>query len=189
MKKKFLLAFVLMLASLCLSLNAQAFDYAYAFHDPLLPSSSYRVDQDFAEYNSYYGKYHLGEDRNRGTCDDDYGDNVYSVANGRVMYAQNAGTSWGNVVIIRHILPDITVVNTLYGHLKTINVSVSQDVSLGQKIGELGDAGGYYNCAHLHLELRTDRSLETVPGSGYLSSLSDPLWDDYEDPSDFIANH
>ena len=182
-------SFALLAAVLFFSQNVYAFTYAYTFHDPLLPSSSYRIDQDFREYNSGFGKYHLGEDRNRGSCNADYGDNVYSVANGLVRYAQNAGTTWGNVVIIRYILPDNSVVNFLYGHLKTITVSVGQEVSGGQKIGEVGDANGYYDCAHLHLEARTDRSLETIPGPGYLSGLSDPLWNKYTDPSDFIANH
>lgn len=174
--------------SVFFSTGAFAFQYAYAFHDPLLPSSSYRVDQDHKQYNSTYGKYHIGEDRNRGSCDDDDGDAVYSIANGLVTYAQNAGASWGNVVIIRHIRPDLTRVHSLYGHLKNSYVAAGQEVTIGQQIGEVGDAAGYYPCAHLHLELRTDRTLEQSPGSGY-AYWSDPIWSSHTDPSDFIANY
>ncbi len=186
------LIFVLaVLMAVLLSTNAYAFSYAYAFHDPLLPSYLYRIDQDHKEYNSDFNKYHIGEDRNRINlpyCSDDYGDEVYSIANGLVTYAQNAGSGWGNVVIIRHIRPDLTRVHSLYGHLSSVFVSVGDEVNIGQQIGEMGDAGGYYQCAHLHLELRTDRTLEQSPGSGY-AYWNDPIWGSHTDPSDFIANY
>lgn len=186
MKKPVL--FFLTFLGVFFSASASAFQYAYAFHDPLFPTSSYRVEQDHKEYNSTYGKYHIGEDRNRGSCNDDDGDAVYSIANGLVTYAQNAGSSWGNVVIIRHIRTDFTRVHSLYGHLKNVYVSAGQEMTIGQQIGQVGNAGGYYPCAHLHLELRTDRTLEQDPGAGY-AYWSDPIWNSHTDPSEFIANY
>ncbi|MFC1720952.1 peptidoglycan DD-metalloendopeptidase family protein [Patescibacteria group bacterium] len=185
------ISFLVVLVSLSVSTSAFAFQYAYAFHDPLMPSSAYRIDQDHKEYNSAYGKYHIGEDRNRinvQECGDDAGDAVYSIANGRVMYAQNAGPSWGNVIIVRHILHDMTRVHSMYAHLQDSYASVGQEVSVGQQIGSIGDAGGYYPCAHLHFELRTDRTLEKIPGSGY-AYWGDPIWNSHTDPSDFISSH
>ena len=47
---------------------------------------------------------HLGEDWNgKGGGDSDLGDPIYAVAHGVVLYAQNFGHGWGNVVIIRHV--------------------------------------------------------------------------------------
>jgi len=187
MKKNLFSLLGALLITICFNQVAQAFVFAYEAGDPLLPAGSYHISQYFGQYNSDFSKYHLGEDRNRGTCNDDYGDNVYSIANGTVTYAQNAGSSWGNVVIVQHILlPSFTAVNSLYGHLDSINVYVGQDVSIGQKIGEMGDADGYYDCAHLHFEIRNNSSLNTTPGPGY-ATWSDPLWYYYEDPSDFIS--
>ncbi len=188
--KKIVQSFVLVLGMLA-SVNAFAFTYAYAFHDPLFPTYLYSVTQDHKEYNSAIGKYHIGEDRSRNNtsnCDDDIGDAVYSVANGLVTYAQDGGTGWGNVVIVRHILPDLTRVHSLYGHLNNFNVSVGQEVVIGQQIGQMGDANGLY-CAHLHFELRTDRALEKSPGFGYAYTLGDPIWNSHTDPSQFLSNN
>jgi len=191
---KYLLVVAVLFSNLYFAQNAKAQALARAFHDPHLPSrsSSYRISQWHKKKNLTINKYHIGEDRNRGACDDDYGDNVYTIANGRVTYAQYVDRTWGNVVIIRHILPDRSVVNSLYGHLSFIDTRVGWNVRLGGIIGRVGNAIGIGNrlsCAHLHLEIRTNRSLERVPGRGYASSLNDPIWRSHVKPSDFIRDH
>ncbi len=69
--------------------------------------------QDFTVNN------HLGEDWNINSGGNtDCGEPVFAAANGTIVYAENAGVGWGNVVIIEHYLPDGRKVQTLYGHLQ-----------------------------------------------------------------------
>ncbi len=65
--------------------------------------------QDFGENN------HLGEDWNINSGGNtDCGKPVYASANGIITYAKDAGTGWGNVIIITHTLPDGKRVQTIY---------------------------------------------------------------------------
>lgn len=59
--------------------------------------------------------------------------------------------SYGNCVKIKHN----GGYETLYAHMKTVNVSNGQKVSKGQVIGYMGDSGNAYG-AHLHFEVRKD---------------------------------
>ncbi len=133
---------------------------------------------DFGENN------HLGEDWNKNSGGNtDCGEAVFAVADGRIVYAENAGIGWGNVVIIEHELADGKRVRSLYGHLRKI-LKNSGEVKRREQIGEVGNADGRYLC-HLHLELRE----ETCPmwneaGGGYSSDRKGWL-----DPSDFIDKH
>jgi Ca2+-binding RTX toxin-like protein len=157
---------------------------ATSFVNPLAGTGAY-LTQDHADYNPGYG-YHLGEDWSAGAGDTDIGVRVNSAANGTVVYAQNRGGGWGNVVIVQHTLSDGSIVSTLYGHLDQINVSVGQDVNVGARVGTIGDAFGIYD-AHLHFEVYLGAL--TQPGAGYTSSPDpDPYSSGYVDPSYFIAN-
>jgi len=131
--------------------------------------------QDFGE------NLHLGEDWNgNGGGNTDCGLPVRASANGVITYSKNAGIGWGKVVMIDHILPDGSEVQTLYGHLKEISKS-DGTVSMGEVIGTIGDGDGRYSC-HLHFEMRSRNSSEWgMPGTGY--SGSNGGW---TDPSDFI---
>jgi len=131
--------------------------------------------QDFGENN------HLGEDWNKNSGGNtDCGEPVYSAAKGRIVYAENAGAGWGNVVIIEHELVNGTKVQTLYGHLQKI-LKTSGTVNLREQIGEVGNADGKYLC-HLHFELREESSpMWNQAGVGY--SAENKGW---LDPSDFI---
>ena len=81
---------------------------------------------------------HLGEDWNgEGGGNSDWGDPVYAVSNGTIVYAQNAGPGWGNIVIIEHLLPDGSRILSFYAHLDEILRSQG-DVSKGQQIGTNG---------------------------------------------------
>lgn len=131
--------------------------------------------QDFGDND------HLGEDWNAATGGNtDCGMPVYAASKGTIVFAQDAGAGWGNVLILRHRLPDGALVETLYGHLQSF-AKTSGEVNRRERIGSIGDGGGAYLC-HLHFELR----LSNCPawgqaGAGYSSNRTGWL-----DPSDFI---
>ncbi len=131
--------------------------------------------QDFGANN------HLGEDWNKNSGGNtDCGEPVFAAADGRVVYAENAGEGWGNVVIIEHNLPNGERVQTLYGHLEKI-VKTSGEVKKREQIGTVGNAGGRYLC-HLHFELRQESCpVWNEAGAGYSAERNGWL-----DPSDFI---
>lgn len=103
--------------------------------------------QDFGENR------HLGEDWNKTSGGNtDCGEPVYAASDGNIVFAKDAGAGWGNVVIIEHIAPDGTKIQSLYGHLESIN-KTSGEVKRREQIGTVGNAGGRYMC-HLHFEIR-----------------------------------
>ncbi|MGC2235020.1 MAG: M23 family metallopeptidase [Pyrinomonadaceae bacterium] len=131
--------------------------------------------QDFGANN------HLGEDWNKNSGGNtDCGEPVFAAADGRVVYAENAGEGWGNVLIIEHNLPDGERVQTLYGHLEKI-IKTSGEVKMREQIGTIGNADGRYLC-HLHFELRAESCpMWNEAGAGYSAERNGWL-----DPSDFI---
>lgn len=131
--------------------------------------------QDFGANN------HLGEDWNKNSGGDtDCGEPVFAAADGRVIYAEDAGIGWGNVVIVEHNLPDGRRVQTLYGHLQKI-LKTSGEVKMREQIGTIGNANGRYLC-HLHFELREENCpMWNETGAGYSAERNGWL-----DPSDFI---
>lgn len=125
---------------------------------------------------------HLGDDWNGlGGGDSDLGDPIYAIADGYVTYATDHNNSWGNVIRITHYLPDSTQVESLYAHCSTMIVKENQWVSIGDKIGAIGNAHGNYK-AHLHLELRDEVDLPV--GVGYSTNT-----EGYIDPTEFIESH
>lgn len=76
------------------------------------------------------------------------GDAARCTANGHVVFAGWAG-GYGNCVRIAHS----NGLETLYGHLSRITVKVGEDVTAGQKIGEVGSTGRSTG-THLHYEIR-----------------------------------
>ncbi|MCY7376943.1 MAG: peptidoglycan DD-metalloendopeptidase family protein [Pyrinomonadaceae bacterium] len=124
---------------------------------------------------------HLGEDWNKNSGGNtDCGEPVFAAANGTIVYAENAGEGWGNVVIIEHDLPAGKKVQTLYGHLRKI-LKTSGEVKMREQIGEVGNAAGKYLC-HLHFELREESCpMWNQAGAGY--SAENKGW---LNPSDFI---
>ncbi len=134
--------------------------------------------QDFTVNN------HLGEDWNKNSGGNtDCGEPVFAAANGTIVYAENAGTGWGNVIIIEHNLPDGKKIQTLYGHLRKI-LKNSGEIKKREQIGEIGNADGKYLC-HLHFELREENCpMWNKAGAGYSAENAGWL-----DPSDFIDKH
>jgi len=89
------------------------------------------------------------------------GDEAKCTANGRVVFAGWYG-GYGNCVRIAHS----NNFETLYGHLSRISVKVGQEVTAGQKIGEVGSTG-HSTGNHLHYEVR--KNGKAVNPISYLS--------------------
>ena len=144
--------------------------------------------QDFGAYYSPSGKYHLGEDWNteRGAEDpQECGSPVYSSAHGTIVFAGVGGGTFGNVLIVRHELPDETLVETLYGHLQSF-IKTSGEVNRREQVATVGDGNRTVPC-HLHFEIRFSNSPDWgQPGPGYSITPKPAGW---ADPSDFIDSH
>lgn len=86
----------------------------------------------------------------------DYGKAVVASAAGRVVHRGSmGGTSYGNLVVIRHADGSATY----YAHLSAFSVSLNQSMSRGQRIGAVGGTGfpntpGGFG-SHLHYEQRS----------------------------------
>ncbi len=78
------------------------------------------------------------------------GSPVYSTGDGTVVHA-GWENGYGNLVRIRHAFG----LETRYGHLSKIRVSVGQKVSRGDRIGDMGNTGRSTG-PHLHYEVRTN---------------------------------
>jgi len=117
-----------------------------------------------------------------GGGDTDCGEPVYAVSKGTIVYAEDAGSGWGNVIIVRHQLPDGTQVESLYGHLQSMN-KTSGTVERREQIGTIGKDGWQY--CHLHFEIRLlNCRAWGSPGPGYSADATG-----WTDPSDFIDSH
>jgi len=93
---------------------------------------------------SVFKKSHKGLDIDLKT-----GDTVLNMFDGVVRYAQYNKGGFGNLVIVRHY----NGLETYYGHLSKINVTVDQKIKSGDVLGLGGNTGRSYN-PHLHLEVR-----------------------------------
>ncbi len=134
---------------------------------------------------------HLGEDWSTAQGDAALGEPVYSVADGWVSAAQDFENAWGKVIFICYRLPEgrwPPFIEVMYAQLQSMDVASGTFVKRGQKIGEVGNAGGTYAVAnggmgaHLHWEVR-----QTV-GKG-LGPGFDTKRDGWLEPSAFLAAH
>ena len=79
------------------------------------------------------------------------GDSVSAAARGKVVYAGDGLRGYGNLVIIRHS----EVYLSAYAHNDVILVKEGQQVTVGEKIAELGSTGtGAKNREVLHFQIR-----------------------------------
>ncbi len=124
---------------------------------------------------------HLGEDWNGvGGGNTDFGDSIYSTANGQVTFAKDIEGGWGKVIRIKHKYKG-KFYESLYAHCSQMVVKKGDWVKRGFYIGKIGDCGGKY-LAHLHFELRD--SLDMPIGGGYSSDNKG-----YLNPTEFIKNN
>ncbi len=95
-------------------------------------------------FGNRWGKQHEGLDLHL-----NFGDSVVSAFDGIVRYAKPNSGGYGNCIVIRHK----NGLETLYGHLSSINITENQFVKSGQFIG-LGGSTGHSTGPHLHFETR-----------------------------------
>ncbi len=79
-----------------------------------------------------------------------YGDNVYAVAPGKVVYADRF-MGYGNLVLVDHL----DGYYSLYGHLAEMLVNTGDEITGGRIIGRVGESGSLSGPI-LHFELRKD---------------------------------
>jgi murein DD-endopeptidase MepM/ murein hydrolase activator NlpD len=179
---------------------ADGFDFPFGTGDG---GGSYRDRATGQSHNGWYVAtrfaenyslgIHPGEDWNgSGGGNTDLGQDVFAVANGRVIFAANCGKLWGNVVVIKHVFyenHEKKMIFSLYAHLQQINVKMGESVTRRQQIAAVGQDPDKLFAAHLHLELRWDESLP--PTFWPSSNQKDVAWvkEHYADPSSFIKAH
>ena len=89
-------------------------------------------------------RYHYGTDLHL-----NIGDSVVAAFKGKVRIIDYEAIGYGNYIVIRHD----NGLETVYGHLSKVLVSLNQDVKAGQVIG-LGGNTGRSTGPHLHFETR-----------------------------------
>lgn len=125
---------------------------------------------------------HLGDDWNGvGGGNTDLGDPIFATANGLVVFSEDVGGGWGNVIRIVHTFPDGRQVESLYAHCDERMIHKGEIVKKGQQIGTIGTANGIY-LAHLHFEIRDKVGMPI--GNGYSTNTKG-----YVDPTKFIQNN
>lgn len=160
------------------------------FRYPLNGTFSNNGGYQFLEWTGTV--YHPAEDLNQPTvsggcgtgCNSDMCLDVVAAANGKVVYVNTS--TWGGIVI-QHLYQGQTWYSQ-YGHIRSANVSVNQNVTKGQKIAEIGRVGT--DCAHLHFEIREADHPDADQGdywNGLGNSANVQNW--YEDPDSFIPSH
>ena len=104
------------------------------------PLKKYKLSQKFIPFQK---PPHLGIDLIA-----PIGTAVFSGHSGRIIYAGNKLTGYGNVVVLEHS----SRWASLYAHLKQIKVKTGQKIKQGDIIGTLGNTGRVLG-HHLHFEL------------------------------------
>jgi murein DD-endopeptidase MepM/ murein hydrolase activator NlpD len=118
------------------------------------------------------------------------GQPVYSVANGRVVFAGKGGARWGNMILIEHTFYENyerKKMRSVYAHLLEINVRAGEEVKRRQIIAAIGQDPDKPSEAHLLLELRRDETLNTTFWPA--DNGKDQAWvrDHYAEPFGFIS--
>ena len=123
-----------------------------------LAKGSYRIGAAFGATGSW-SRYHTGQDFAASS-----GTPVYAATSGTVI-SGNVGSWAGNYVVIRAADGS----STLYAHMSNTDVKVGQQVTAGQKIGNVGSTGRSFG-AHLHFEYYPSG---VTPGNVY--SAANPM--------------
>lgn len=132
-------------------------------------TSNYSTNITTQKWGAYYSGngYHLGVDLgtsgNKSTT-------VGSIADGVVYRVAKESKSggWGNLVIVKHTLPNGKVFYSGYAHLKSMSVKEGQAVNTGTKLGMMGSTG-YSTGPHLHLLVFTGPFNKSSLPKGYAS--------------------
>ncbi len=131
---------------------------------------------------------HTGDDLNG---NNDCSAPIYTIANGEVVYAGYL-SGWGNLIIIKHRLPDGRIIYSQYGHGEDNSTLVStksgaNQVTASQHIMDIGNTGlgQTDSCKNSHLHLEIKNVYQSDGGHGYLYGDTLALAD-YEDPTEFL---
>ena len=128
------------------------------FKRPVQPNFQWPVEKPklTQKFSAFKKPPHLGIDLKASV-----GTTVFSSHSGRVVYAGNRLTDYGNVVIVEHS-PHWA---SLYAHLQTINVQIGEKLKKGDVIGTSGKTGRVSG-PHLHFELMYNK--KTIDPTPYL---------------------
>jgi len=156
---------------------AEAFDFPVGKPDA----------RGYYKARGFYPNGHLGEDWNgNGGGDSDLGDPIYATARGVVVFSENIGVGWGNMIIIRHAFREadgrINMVDSLYGHMLERKVRAGEIVERGQLIATMGGNNGMYP-VHLHFEIHKNLTM----GPNRIGFAHD--YSNYYSPTAFINAH
>ncbi|MEM7602537.1 MAG: peptidoglycan DD-metalloendopeptidase family protein [Verrucomicrobiota bacterium] len=120
-----------------------------------------------------------------GGGDTDLGNPVSAIGAGVVIFAEEAKSTWGNMVIIRHAYRngggELTFIDSVYAYLLEIFVRVGDEVQLGEKIGAIGKSKDDKDNAKLYFAIRKK------VGGQLNENDPDDLRRHYHVPSKFIA--
>ena len=146
-------------------------DWKTTFQNPLGSSAPLTIARSYP-----YGSTENGQrDPHHGVdLESKEGAPVYAPADGEVIFAgrdhERIYTAWddyyGNLIVIQHA----DELFSLYGHLSQINISVGEQVSIGDVIALVGHTGVAIG-SHLHFEVRTGGD-----GSDFFSTENPELW-------------
>ncbi len=127
-----------------------------------VPGNGFTIRCGYACENleRYPGWWHTGENWHRDGDADTAGAEVIAVAAGEVVFADFDYP--GRVVIVRHA-PELF---SVYGHLDyALDVAAGQQVVAGQGIGRVLAGSGWASANHLHFEMRTFLTADTINGT------------------------
>lgn len=158
---------------------------ARVWPEPWLDANPYLRHYTFGEPER--AAFHTGADLNL-PGDADRDKPIYACGAGVVIYARLVPeSSWGNLVVIRHTMPDGRAVHSRYGHLKQIDVAKGEQVHRGRQIGTIGGADfGLAN--HLHFDISPSGILQGNP-THWPGGNQQAVRDHYVDPCEFIRKH
>lgn len=147
---------------------------------------------DANPYGTFYNvtptrqAFHTGADLNLPE-DRDARAPVYAVANGTVTYARKGGGTWGNLIVIRHDMPDGSAVYSRSAHVETMLVQEGQAVRRGEQIATIGNAFGQFPF-HLHFDVSLSDTLRKNP-EAWPGTDEAQLKRDYVNPLAFIRSN
>lgn len=160
---------------------ADGFDLpvAGADRDRTSQRSSWNLSSRFGQ--NYGHGINPGQDWSSTGDHDDHPQEIYAVANGRVLLAENEGESLGNVIIIEHAFYEnqrkLTILS-FYSQLREVKIRPGEEVRKRQPIAT--------SDGRLHFELRWDEKLS--PTFWPSSEGKDLAWitEHYAQPAGFI---
>ncbi|MCB9569187.1 MAG: peptidoglycan DD-metalloendopeptidase family protein [Myxococcales bacterium] len=145
---------------------AQAAECAWAFPVGTQPESPAPLADNHPVGGMNLPEYgaHLGGDYWSGGGCTDLGQPVYAAADGEIVEIVDNLGSYLDVVVIRHAVPEIGPIYTMYGHIaRDPGLSEGAKVARRQKIGEIADVLQYFSPCHLHFEILNESAYQNGP--------------------------